>query len=169
MHPQRALRSFLHLERLLAHLLLGHLALAAGLAQLARAAALRLTTLRLSLRRGLRREVVSSDKWPPLLKELGAAKTLGTLIEGESLLNDGSAVVAFSWVRNAIGYTSATTPPSCRTACAPHSTSCTRPCAMQCATAHGSIIRTGTPAAQSGKRYCIDGAALVFEPADGAP
>jgi NhaP-type Na+/H+ or K+/H+ antiporter len=34
----------------------------------------------------------------------GAAKTLGTLIEGESLLNDGSAVVLYSWVRNAIGY-----------------------------------------------------------------
>ena len=46
-----------------------------------------------------------------LLKELGAAKSLGTLIEGESLLNDGSAVVLFSWVRNAIGYTSSTVPP----------------------------------------------------------
>lgn len=30
-----------------------------------------------------------------LLKEVGAAKTLGTLIEGESLLNDGSAIVVF--------------------------------------------------------------------------
>ena len=39
-----------------------------------------------------------------LLKELGAAKTLGTLIEGESLLNDGSAVVLFIWIKNAIGY-----------------------------------------------------------------
>ena len=47
-----------------------------------------------------------------LLKELGAAKTLGSLIEGESLLNDGSAVVLFTWVRNAIGYTSAQRPPS---------------------------------------------------------
>ena len=46
-----------------------------------------------------------------LLKELGASKALGTLIEGESLLNDGSAVVLFSWVRNAIGYSSATLPP----------------------------------------------------------
>ena len=39
-----------------------------------------------------------------LLKDLGAAKTLGTLIEGESLLNDGSAVVLFTWVRASIGY-----------------------------------------------------------------
>ena len=46
-----------------------------------------------------------------LLKELGAAKTLGTLIEGESLLNDGSAVVLFVWVRNVIGYDYATAPP----------------------------------------------------------
>ena len=38
------------------------------------------------------------------LKDLGASKSLGTLIEGESLLNDGSAVVLFVWVRNAIGY-----------------------------------------------------------------
>ena len=30
-----------------------------------------------------------------LLKELGASKKLGTLIEGESLLNDGTAIVAF--------------------------------------------------------------------------
>ena len=29
------------------------------------------------------------------LKELGASKKLGTLIEGESLLNDGTAIVAF--------------------------------------------------------------------------
>jgi sodium/hydrogen exchanger 10/11 len=30
-----------------------------------------------------------------LLKELGAPKSIGTLIEGESLLNDGTAVVIF--------------------------------------------------------------------------
>ena len=30
-----------------------------------------------------------------LLKELGASKKLGTLIEGESWLNDGTAIVAF--------------------------------------------------------------------------
>lgn len=30
-----------------------------------------------------------------LLKELGASKKLSTLIEGESLLNDGTAMVAF--------------------------------------------------------------------------
>ena len=30
-----------------------------------------------------------------LLKELCAKKKLGTLIEGESLLNDGTAIVAF--------------------------------------------------------------------------
>ena len=30
-----------------------------------------------------------------LLKELGASKKLGTLIEGESLLNDGTAIVVF--------------------------------------------------------------------------
>ena len=30
-----------------------------------------------------------------LLKDLGASKKLGTLIEGESLLNDGTAIVAF--------------------------------------------------------------------------
>ena len=29
-----------------------------------------------------------------LLKDLGASKKLGTLIEGESLLNDGTAIVA---------------------------------------------------------------------------
>ena len=46
-----------------------------------------------------------------LLKELGAAKTLGTLIEGESLLNDGSAVVLFIWVKNCIGYDYATLAP----------------------------------------------------------
>ena len=39
-----------------------------------------------------------------LLKELGAVKSLGTLIEGESLLNDGSAVVLFVWVKNVCGY-----------------------------------------------------------------
>jgi NhaP-type Na+/H+ or K+/H+ antiporter len=47
-----------------------------------------------------------------LLKELGAAKTLGTLIEGESLLNDGSAVVLYVAVRNLIGYDMTTEPPS---------------------------------------------------------
>lgn len=31
-----------------------------------------------------------------LLKELGASKRLSTLIEGESLLNDGTAMVVFS-------------------------------------------------------------------------
>ena len=46
-----------------------------------------------------------------LLKELGTAKTLGTLIEGESLLNDGSAVVLYIFVKNAIGYDHATAPP----------------------------------------------------------
>ena len=30
-----------------------------------------------------------------LLKDLGAPKAIGTLIEGESLLNDGTAVVIF--------------------------------------------------------------------------
>ena len=33
-----------------------------------------------------------------LLKELGAKKSLAALIEGESLLNDGSAIVIFSGV-----------------------------------------------------------------------
>ena len=47
-----------------------------------------------------------------LLKELGASKTLGTLIEGESLLNDGSAVVLFVVVKNAIGYSSGSIPPT---------------------------------------------------------
>ena len=46
-----------------------------------------------------------------LLSEMGASKTLGTLIEGESLLNDGSAVVLYVFVRNAIGYTTDTNPP----------------------------------------------------------
>ena len=30
-----------------------------------------------------------------MLKELGASKKLGTIIEGESLLNDGTAMVLF--------------------------------------------------------------------------
>jgi NhaP-type Na+/H+ or K+/H+ antiporter len=47
-----------------------------------------------------------------LLKDLGASKNLGTLIEGESLLNDGSAVVLFVWVRNVIGYDHSTIGPS---------------------------------------------------------
>ena len=29
------------------------------------------------------------------------------------------------------------------------------------------LLFPGTPAALTGKRYCIDGAALVFQPADG--
>merc|ERR1719446_265396 len=47
-----------------------------------------------------------------LLKDLGASKKLATLIEGESLLNDGSAVVLFVWVKNVIGYDHATKKPS---------------------------------------------------------
>ena len=47
-----------------------------------------------------------------LLKDLGADKALGSLIEGESLLNDGSAVVLFVLVKNAIGYSSGVMPPS---------------------------------------------------------
>lgn len=31
------------------------------------------------------------------------------------------------------------------------------------------LLFPGTPAALTGKRYCIDGAALVFKPADGSP
>lgn len=31
------------------------------------------------------------------------------------------------------------------------------------------FIFVGTPAAETGKRFCIDGAALVFRPADGSP
>ena len=31
------------------------------------------------------------------------------------------------------------------------------------------FIFVGTPAAETGKRFCIDGAALVFKPADGGP
>ena len=46
-----------------------------------------------------------------LLKEVGTDKKIGTLIEGESLLNDGSAVVLFVWVRNVIGYDYATLAP----------------------------------------------------------
>eukprot|EP00828_Plagiopyla_frontata_P017581 TRINITY_DN2275_c0_g1_i7.p1 TRINITY_DN2275_c0_g1~~TRINITY_DN2275_c0_g1_i7.p1 ORF type:complete len:1063 (-),score=155.68 TRINITY_DN2275_c0_g1_i7:82-3270(-) len=37
-----------------------------------------------------------------LLKELGASKTLATLIEGESLLNDGSAIVLFEVVEEIV-------------------------------------------------------------------
>ena len=37
-----------------------------------------------------------------LLKELGASKKLGTLIEGESLLNDGTAIVAFMLLSAAV-------------------------------------------------------------------
>ena len=41
-----------------------------------------------------------------LLKELGASKKLGTLIEGESLLNDGTAIVAFVVLIGAVTGTS---------------------------------------------------------------
>ena len=37
-----------------------------------------------------------------LLKEVGAAKTLGTIIEGESLLNDGSSIVFFTFIMSAV-------------------------------------------------------------------
>lgn len=47
-----------------------------------------------------------------LLKELGASPSLGGLIEGESLLNDGTAVVLYVFVRNAIGYPYDKLPPS---------------------------------------------------------
>jgi len=47
-----------------------------------------------------------------LLKDLGTDKNLGSLIEGESLLNDGSAVVLFTWVKNVIGYDHSTVGPS---------------------------------------------------------
>lgn len=33
-----------------------------------------------------------------MLKELGASKKIGTIIEGESLLNDGTAMVVFNVV-----------------------------------------------------------------------
>ena len=39
-----------------------------------------------------------------LLKDLGADTALGTMIEGESLLNDGSAVVLFSFIMSWIRY-----------------------------------------------------------------
>lgn len=48
---------------------------------------------------------------------------------------------------------------------------------LRCATCGGHLgdvfmdgwIFQGTPAAESGKRFCIDGSALVFEPSDGNP
>lgn len=48
---------------------------------------------------------------------------------------------------------------------------------LRCATCGGHLgdvftdgwIFQGTPAAESGKRFCIDGSALVFEPQDGSP
>lgn len=45
-----------------------------------------------------------------LLKELGASKPLETLIEGESLLNDGSAIVLFSLVRGILTETIESSP-----------------------------------------------------------
>ena len=39
-----------------------------------------------------------------LLKDLGADTALGTMIEGESLLNDGSAVVVYSFIMSWIKY-----------------------------------------------------------------
>ena len=35
----------------------------------------------------------------------------GTLIEGESLMNDGSAVVLYVWVKNVVGYAVSDVPP----------------------------------------------------------
>jgi NhaP-type Na+/H+ or K+/H+ antiporter len=46
-----------------------------------------------------------------LLKELGASKKLGTLIEGESLLNDGTAIVIFMVVLASIAGSGAETSP----------------------------------------------------------
>ncbi|KAG7361612.1 methionine-R-sulfoxide reductase [Nitzschia inconspicua] len=48
---------------------------------------------------------------------------------------------------------------------------------LQCRTCGGHLgdvfndgfLFVGTPAAQTGKRFCIDGAALLFQPADGSP
>ena len=37
-----------------------------------------------------------------LLKELGVSKRLGTLMEGESLLNDGTAIVLFTVFKDAL-------------------------------------------------------------------
>ena len=46
-----------------------------------------------------------------LLKELGTDKAIGTLIEGESLLNDGSAVVLYVVLKNWIEHTNSGTLP----------------------------------------------------------
>ena len=41
-----------------------------------------------------------SHFWSPFFQDLGTDKALGTMIEGESLLNDGSAVVLFQVLMN---------------------------------------------------------------------
>ena len=73
-----------------------------------------------------------------LLKELGTEKAIGTLIEGESLLNDGSAVVLYVVIKNWIEHTNSDTRPfesqpdypgtwiDLMCACAPHGTSARR-------------------------------------------
>jgi hypothetical protein len=47
-----------------------------------------------------------------LLKDLGTDKAIGTLIEGESLLNDGSAVVLYVVIMNWISHTNSDSLPS---------------------------------------------------------
>ncbi len=39
-----------------------------------------------------------------LLEEVGAPEKLRVIIEGESLLNDGAAILAFAFMENAIHY-----------------------------------------------------------------
>ena len=47
-----------------------------------------------------------------LLSQLGARTTLSTLIEGESLLNDGTVVVLFTWLMHWLGFEETRTTPS---------------------------------------------------------
>lgn len=44
--------------------------------------------------------------------QVGASETLGTVIEGESLLNDGTAFVFFLVFRVSVCFTICTTPPA---------------------------------------------------------
>lgn len=45
--------------------------------------------------------IISNQIYLYFQKELGASKTLSTLIEGESLVNDGSAMVLFEVILKA--------------------------------------------------------------------